>query len=585
MTSIPASQLVNVVPGVLGAGGSELSLNSVFLTESTAIPIDADVGYTVMSFPTLESVQDFFGPSSAEANVAAIYFAGFSNATVLPGLLYFVQYNPAAVAAYLRSGALSLTLAQLQALSGTVIVSIDGRVTTSANIDLSSATSFSNAAALIQAGLQTAGSIFSGTATQSGTTLTVATVTSGALHVGDTVTGASIGPATVVSFLTGTGGVGTYEISTTETVAVAEPVTVTSAATVAWDAQRSAFVISSATTGASSTLDSFATGTLAASLFLQAAQGAVLSQGAIAATPGVVLGDVVNQTQNWALFMTLVEYDTAEKVAFADWANTSNQRYAYVGWDTDILPTQGAAPTSFGPLTETYNGRIAVWGFADGAVRPDGTTVDGDGARAKAAFICGATASINFDETNGRITYAYKSQSGLVPDVTDATTAQNLIDNGYNFYGAYATANDSFQFLQDGQISGNWNWIDPYVNQIKLNSDFQLAFMTLLTQSKSIPFVTRGYDMLRAAAMDPINSALNFGSIVAGVNLSASQRQQVNTAAGVSIADILVSRGWYLQILDASATTRGQRGSPPMTFWYTDGGSIQKINLASIDVQ
>jgi hypothetical protein len=574
MNSIPASQLVNVIPGVLGAGGNPLSLNALFLTENASVPIDADVGYVVLSFPTLEGVQDFFGPSSDEATVAAVYFSGFQNASTLPGLLYFTRYNPAAAAAYLRSGALNLSLAQLQALSGTVIVSIDGRVTTSANIDLSSATSFSNAAALIQTGLRTPGGIFSGTATQAGTTLTVASVVTGALHVGDTVTGATIGPATVVAFIGGTGGVGTYQISTTETVAVAEAVTVSSLASVSYDAQLDAFVITSATTGADSTLDSYATGTLAADIKLQAAQGAILSQGAAAATPAVVLADVIQQTQNWALFMTLVEYTTDEKVAFADWANTSNQRYAYVGWDTSVLPSQGDAPTSFGALTETYNGRIAVWG------------VSGDtGARAKAAFICGTTASINFDETNGRITYAYRSQSGLVPDVTDATVANNLLSNGYNFYGSYATANDQFQFLQDGQISGAWNWIDPYVNQIKLNSDLQLAFITLMTQAKSVPYVTRGYDMLRAAALGPINAAKNFGSIVAGVNLSPSQRQQVNTAAGASVADVLQSRGWYLQILDANSITRGQRGSPPMTLWYTDGGSIQKINLASIDVQ
>lgn len=582
MNSIPASQLVNVVPGVLGAGGNPLSLNSLFLTENAAVPIDADVGYLVLSFPTLEAVQDFFGPSSDEANVAAIYFSGFNNATTLPGLLYFARFNDTAVGAYLRGGSMAgVTLAQLQAFSGTLVVSIDGRVVTTPSINLASATSFSNAAALIQAGLQTAGTVFSGTGTiddgagGAGNTLTISSVASGTLHLGDIVNG-GVSPAAITAFLTGTGGIGTYTVGgAAQDFNPGGALTVTTAATAAYDSQRAAFTINSSTTGVDSTLDSFATGTLAANLKLQAAQGAVLSQGAAIATPAVVLADVVNQTQNWALFMTLEEYDTATKVLFADWANTSNQRYAFVGWDTEVAPTQGAAPAAFAPLTESYNGRIAVWGLT-------GVT----GARAKAAFICGLTAAINFDETNGRVTYAYKSQSGLTPDVTDAVVANNLLENGYNFYGSYATANDQFQFLQNGQISGAWNWIDPYVNQIKLNSDLQLAFITLLNQVKSIPYVTRGYDMLRAAALGPINAALNFGSIVAGVTLSASQRVQVNTAANSpNVADVLQSRGWYLQILDADPVIRGQRGSPPMTLWYTDGGSIQKINLASIDVQ
>lgn len=495
-TSIPASQLVNVVPSVLGAGGNPLALNSVFFTQDTSIPLG-----TVKSFTTLADVQAWFGAGSDEAALAAIYFAGFNGATVLPGLLYFAQFNPANVGAYLRGGSLAGTsLTALQGLSGTLTIVVDGVSSVSAAINLAGATSFTNAAALIQTGVQ------------AGTPASTATVT--------------------------------------------------------YDALRAAFVVHSPTTGASSAIGFATVGTLATGLKLTSAAGAVTSQGAIADAPANALAVLTVLTQNWALTMTTWEPVTADKVLWATAINSYGDRYGYVGWDTSVAATQGADPTGFAALTETMNGRIAVWGPA-----------------AKAAFICGATASINFDETNGRITYAYKGQAGLTPDVTNATVASNLLLNGYNFYGAYATANDQFQFLQNGQISGEWNWIDPYVNQIKLNSDLQLAFMTLLSQVKSVPYVTRGTNLLRAAALDPIRAALNFGSIVAGVTLSASQRAQVNTAAGVPIADTLQSQGWYLQILDAAPITRGLRGSPPMTLWYTDGGSIQKINLASIDVE
>lgn len=579
MSSIPADQLVSVIPGVLGAGGNPLSLNSVFLTPNNAVPIDSEIGYVAMAFPTLQSVQDFFGVGTVEALMAAKYFSGFTGATVLPGTLYFTQYNTAAVAAYLRGGSLgSMTLAQLQALSGTIIVGIDGRTVTSANIDLSVATSFSNAAALMQTGLRTLGGIFQGQASQTAasSTLTVSSVASGALHVGDVITGTGVAVNTsIVAQLTGTpGGVGTYTVSNTTGFA-ATTVSVTSGASVTWDSQRKAFVITSATTGVNSSLDTFATGTLSQGVKLREVDGGVLSQGAAAATPALVLGDIINQTQNWALFMTLAEFTTQEMLEFADWANSSGQRYAYVGWESSAGPAAGADANCFAMLTENYNGVISVWGLTGN-----------DGAIAKAAFICGMTAAINFSETNGRITYAYKSQGGLSPDVTDATTAQNLLANGYNFYGAYATANDQFQFLQNGQISGAWSWIDAYVNQIKLNSDLQLAFVAVLSQTKSIPYITRGYDLLRAAALGPINAALNFGSIVAGVNLSVAQRVAVNSAANnPNVADVLQSRGWFLLIRDADAVTRSNRGSPPMTLWYTDGGSIQRINLASIDVQ
>lgn len=569
--SIPASQLVSVVPSVLSAGGDQLVLNGVFLTEDLSIPLGS-----VMSFATQASVAAFFGAESPEAALANDYFNGFEGATVIPSQLYFASYNASAVGAFLRSASLaSISLAQLQALTGTVIVTVDGRVVTSASINLSSATSFTNAAALIAAGLQTTGNVFSGTghiddgASSAGTLLTISAVSAGALHVGDVITGAGVtAGTTIVSFGTGTGGVGTYNVSASQLVA-SEALTSTLAPTVAYDAQRRAFVITSPTTGITSTIG-YASGTLSSSIFLTQATGAVISQGAASAAPASFMDQIVRVTQNWATFMTVWEPDVAGKTAFSNWVTAQQDHYAYAVWDTSIGPTASEDDeTCIGRVTMDFDGVIPLWGPAN-----------------KAAFLCGMIASINFAETNGRITAAYKSQAGLTADVTDATVAQNLLANGYNFYGDYATANDNFQFLQNGQISGAWNWIDSYVNQIKLNSDLQLAFLDLLTSVKSIPYNQRGYNLLRAAAMDPINSALNFGSIQPGVDLSARQIAEIDNAAGQSGVGRAVSQvGYYLQIKPADSNTRGQRGSPPMTLWYADGGSIQKINLASIDVQ
>lgn len=491
MSSIPASQLVNVQPGVVGTGGSPLSLNSVFLTNDGSIPIG-----TVQPFPTALSVANWFGATSAESLLANVYFSGFDGSNIKPGNLFFAQYPVASVAAYLRGGVISgLTLTQLKALTGVLTVTVDGTVKTSTAINLSAATSFSNAATIIAA----------------------------AFTAGPTVT---------------------------------------------YDSLRGAFVVTSTTTGAASTI-SIGSGTIAAGLMLATATGAVLSQGAIAAVPSTFMNAVTQVTQNWAPFMTVWEPLVADKMLFAQWVNAQNQRYAYVCWDSDITVTQSGNTTSFGPqvIAGNYTGVIPVYPAAD-----------------KAAFICGMTASIDFTQRNGRITYAFKGQSGLNADVTDPTIAANLVTNGYNFYGAYATANQGFTFLQPGSTPGVWKWIDAYVNQIYLNAQFQLALMTLLSATKSLPYNTLGYGMIAAACQDPINQALNFGSIRAGVPLSVQQAASVNMAAGVPIDGSLTNQGYYLQVLAASAQVRGLRQSPPCTFWYLDGGSIQKINLSSLDV-
>jgi hypothetical protein len=144
--SIPASAIVNVTPGVIGVGGSALDLLGLFLTNSTRVPIGS-----VQRFTTSAQVAAFFGATSTEAGIAAIYFAGYDNSTVKPAAILFAQYASGAVAAYLRSAPMAITLAQLQALSGVLTINVNGAATTSSNINLATASSFSNAAAIIQA--------------------------------------------------------------------------------------------------------------------------------------------------------------------------------------------------------------------------------------------------------------------------------------------------------------------------------------------------------------------------------------------------------------------------------------------------
>lgn len=497
MNSIPMSAIVSGVPSVISAGGSPLSLNAIFNTQDPSIPIG-----TIAGFPSLLSVQNWFGANSPEAGRAAKYFNGFIGADQIPGTLYFAQFNTTAVAGYLRGLSLAGTpLTTIQGLSGTLTLTLDGVSTVSGAINLSAATSFSNAAALIQ------------TALQAGTPTNTATVT--------------------------------------------------------YDSLRAAFVITSPTTGASSsvgfpTVDAIATG-----LGLTLAAGAVHSPGAAIAVPAAFMTAIVNQLQNWFTFTNVAEPVDATKLAFAAWVNTQNARYKYVQSDSSATPTTGPAANSFGVLTSTFTGVVAIYDPTGGDL---------------AAFECGATASIAAGEPNGRITFAFKGQAGLAVSVTDETTATNLIANGYNFYGSYATAAQKFQWYQPGQISGAWLWDDSYTDQVILNNALQLSLAELMGTIKSIPYNTAGYSLIRSAMADPINAAISFGSIVAGVELSASQIAEVNQAAGVKIDSFLFNFGYFLQILDPGSVVRGQRGSPIITLWYVDGESVQKINFSSIDV-
>ena len=571
--AIPASAIVNVTPSVISAGGNALNLSGLLLTTNRRVPIG-----TVLTLPTKAAVDTFFGASSQESLLAGVYFLGFDNSAQKPGAMLFSQYNQTAVNAWLRGGSLlGMTLAQLQALNGVISVVIDGVTQTSASINLSSATSWSNAAVLISVALGTtgpAGASFTGAI--SGTTLTISAVSSGTVAVGQEVRGPGISPGTVIAaFLTGAGTTGTYSLSLSQTV-TSEAMT-SNTPTVTYDSVTGAFYVVSPSTGTGSTMG-FATGTLSSALGLTQSTGATVSQGAAAASPATFMSRVTAITQNWASFTTAFDPDNGSgntvKRAFSAWVNTTVDRYVYVAWDADAAPTTSvSATTSLGNILKTANsnGTIAVYSPANGTV--------------VASFVMGYIASIDFTATNGRTTGAFRGQTGIAPDVTDQTVAQNLIANGYNFYGVYGTANDQFTWLYPGQITGPFEWIDTYVNQIWLNNQFQLALMGLLKNSPSIPYNQVGYGLIRSALMDPINQGLDFGAFRSGVTLSQAQISQVNNSAGRKIDDTLTTQGWYLQVRDALPQVRAARKSPPIVFFYTDGQSVQQLSMSSVEVQ
>lgn len=585
MGTIPASQLVDVVPSVQGAGGSAVDTVGLLLTNSTRVPLGS-----VLSFPSAAAVASYFGSGSTEARIAggasgygSGYFGGFDGSNRKPANILVAQYNTAAVGAFLRSGSVSsLTLAQLQAINGTLSITIDG-VVKSGSIDLTGSTSFSNAATKIADALDIEGGVAASfTADISGTTMTVSAVASGVLAVGQLINGAGTTAGTYITALgTGTGGTGTYTVSASQSVA-SESMTSESPG-VTYDSVSGGFLVISDTTGASSTI-TYATGTAADDLKLQAAQGAVISQGAIAAVPATFMNALIAQNRNWATFFTSFDPDggsgNTAKLAFAAWATSQNDRFAYICWDTDITPTQAV------PATSSLGYLLAQNGSKGTCLIYDAEDLN------LAAFVSGAAASIDFSERNGRISFAYKSQSGLVASVTDPTVAANLggnpqtsdKGNGYNFYGAYANANQNFVTFQRGFVTGDFDWLDSYINQIWFNSYCQSALLNFLATARSVPYDDGGRTAIEAALKDPIDAALNFGMFGPGP-LSNSQVAAVNGAAGAQIAATLQTQGYFLQVQAASAAVRAARTTPPAKLWYIDKGAVQAITLNSIALQ
>ena len=533
MTTIPASQFVNVTPSVISAGGAELDLIGLVLTTSTRIPLTGTNNPTVQAFGSAAAVNSFFGASSTEARIAGGganqgggYFAGFDNSLVKPGSILFAQYNTSAVAAYLRGGNVSaLSLAALQAISGSLTVVMDGYSRAAASINLSGASSFSSAASLIQTGLNGNPLILAtGTATITGGTMTITGISAATVAIGQTVIGTGVAASTVVlSQISGAaGGTGTYAVSVNQTMS-SSPITLEpTPVVVAYDSVSGAFVVNSGITGSPSTAG-FGTGTISAALALTSITGAVLSQGAAAATPATFMNALTQLTQNWATFMLAFDPDNAvtpatQKLAFAAWANGQNNRYIFVCWDTDANPTTTVPATNsmgylIGPNGSNYSGTVLIYEPSDQNV---------------AAFVCGAVASIDFEQPNARQTLCFRSQAGLVAGVTTQLAYQNLLANGYNSYTAVGTAAQNFVFFAPGSISGAFAWIDSFVDQIWLNNQFQLALLTLLVSVGSIPYNPAGNSLIDASLSGPIQAGVSFGAIRAA-SPSRPRRSRTST--------------------------------------------------------
>ncbi|MEY0875243.1 DUF3383 family protein [Providencia manganoxydans] len=79
MKSIPASDIVQILPGVVGTGGNPLALNALFITKNQP---ESMLG--VKAFGSADLVGEVFGIDSKEYESAQVYFKGFENCTVLP---------------------------------------------------------------------------------------------------------------------------------------------------------------------------------------------------------------------------------------------------------------------------------------------------------------------------------------------------------------------------------------------------------------------------------------------------------------------------------------------------------------------
>lgn len=332
------------------------------------------------------------------------------------------------------------------------------------------------------------------------------------------------------------------------------------------------FELTTTDTGTTATI-SFASGELADLLRLTEESGALLENGQDALSFDEMMAGILGETLNFGVITFLEELELDLKKQAAQWNTGKRSRFLLV-----IQDTSGAA---------TVANNDACFGAWLAGTEQDGT-MPYFGTIEQVAAVCGGIAAIDFKREDGRRNIMFMQQAGLGATVTSEPEYTALISNGYTFYAAFATANDRFIFQTNGAVSGKFRWGDNYVNQVYLNSQLQLAVMTMLQSYGSIPYTEVGKSYHRSAVMDPIKEMINFGGIQPLIDPSALSEQQksiINSQAGRDIIPDLLNKGYVIDIKTADAQTRGNRGSMPFTIFYSDGGSVQSVNLSSVNVQ
>nr|WP_241971977.1 DUF3383 domain-containing protein [Serratia odorifera] len=343
-------------------------------------------------------------------------------------------------------------------------------------------------------------------------------------------------------------------------------------ATVVFDTTHNAFIITAAGSKPETTTINFGTGTAAAPLKMASTAGAVVSQGANKSVVSDVFTAITAKSQQWASFSTVFECTDPEHLALAEWASGQNKRFFYVAWttnekakvasSTDHIAYQLITVNNFGSVVPVYCLDVK-----------------------KPAAVLGYAAALDFVRAEGRVPFKFREYDGLAADVTTEADYDGLIANGYNFYGKYAANNIVEDYWADGTITGDFKWLDSFSGQIWLNGNLQGAVLALFKSNKTIPYNNAGRALVATSMTDVIEQFKAWGGIRAGVTLSAAQKLEISNAVGEDVSSTIFATGYYLYIGEMLPALRAGRTSPNCSLWYSDGGSIQKLNMASTEVQ
>lgn len=337
-------------------------------------------------------------------------------------------------------------------------------------------------------------------------------------------------------------------------------------ATFNYNAVTRKFTFDTAETGIVHTIDFTSDTPLAAMLEMREQDGGYLSQGADAQSPADNMTALTAVTRDWASFTRIFDTsgDTTYEIdlALCSWTNSQNDSYKYVPWLTE---------TNLTILNNTSNFASVLATYAYENIIPVYNTLQ------LAAFTVSFAASTDFRSNNGSISYAFKSQSGLAPTVTNDTVSQALLQKGVSFYGDYKSTATDYRFFQDGSITGEFGYAENFDNNYWLKDQLQNTYATLFNGTNKISDSNEGYIMIQTAVKTMMQKAIFNGVVKLNVTIDDATALILKQQAGIPIASLITQAGYYYQIIPNTAADRASKSPVKTRLWYINGGSIRSI--------
>ncbi|MGK8887366.1 DUF3383 domain-containing protein [Burkholderia gladioli] len=333
-------------------------------------------------------------------------------------------------------------------------------------------------------------------------------------------------------------------------------------ATIVWDGSR--FVVTSATTGASSTV-SYATAPatgvdISAMLGLTASTASVPANGIAAETPAAAAALFLDQFANQFLGLAFADgtIEDDDHVAVAQLVE-ADQAHIY-GITTQNA--QALDPT----VTSDLASRLKALALKYSMIQYSSSS-----AYAVVSAL-GRLLTVDFNGNSTTLTLMYKQEPGIVAEALTSTQADTLEAKNCNVYVGY---DNNTSILQYG-VTPSGIFVDSVYNALWFRNDIQTAVYNLLyTSPTKIPQTDAGNAQIAATISSVCDQAVTNGYLAPGVWNSAG--------FGAIVQGQTLSKGYYIYtppIASQSQADREARKSVVFQIAAKEAGAIHSADIA-----